>query len=291
MKSNIFKVIAKSGRTRGRVVLARIALALPLAVMLFVASANAQQVYVVTSNQQFGTVNLATGAFQQIGDYTPEGQSNLVWGPRGLLYSLTYSGNLETINPATGATSVIGPTGLGFNAFDLAGVRGQLYATDFSNNIYSVNPQTGAATLLAATGITPDPAVPFTFNANGTMNLCAESLYGIAGSLYATFYAFTIDPGTLAENATVQPGLYRIDPISGLAVYVAPTDRDLGTIVAAYGGVYAFKWNTLSFGDFGPVVQSAVIRLDITSGATSFVSNIDPAAGGIIGAVPAPARH
>ena len=280
-----------SAAARGGKLLAQVALVFVLAVIVLAVSANAQQVYVVTSNQQFGTVNLATGAFQQIGDYTPEGQSNLVWGPRGALYSLTYSGNLETIDPATGATTVVGPTGLGFNAFDLAGVRGRLYATDFSNNIYSVNAQTGAATLLAATGITPDPAIPFTFNSDGTMNLCAESLYGVGGSLYATFYAFAIDPSTLAQNATVNPGLYRIDPASGLAIYVAPTDRDLGAIVAANGGVYAFKWNVLSFGDFGPVVQSAVVRLDLTSGATSFVSNIDRAAGGILGAVPAPPRH
>lgn len=271
--------------------LAQVTLVLVLAVVLLVASAGAQQVYVVTSNQQFGTVNLSSGAFHQIGATTPEGQANLVWGPQGVLYSLTYSGNLETINPATGATTVIGPTGLGFNAFDLAGARGQLYATDFSNNIYSVDAKSGAATLLAATGMPSDPATPFTFNNDGTLNLCAESLYGIGGSLYATFYAFTIDPGTLAVNVTVQPGLYRIDPASGLAIYVAPTDRDLGAIVAAPGGVYAFKWLTLEFGDFGPVVQSQVVRFDLTSGATSVIANVDPAAGGITGAAPAPIRH
>lgn len=282
---------AHSGAVRMPSLLAQVALVLLFAVALLVASANAQQVYVVTSNQQFGTVDLSSGAFHQIGGFTPEGQANLVWGPQGVLYSLTYSGNLETINPATGQTTVIGPTGLGFNAFDLAGVRGQLFVTDFSNNIYSVNARTGVATLLAATGMPADPAVPFKLNSDGTLNLCAESLYGVGGSLFATFYAFTIDPGTLAENATVQPGLYRIDPASGLATYVAPTDRDLGAIVAANGGVYAFKWNSLSFGDFGPVVQSAVVRLDLASGATSFVSNVDPAAGGIVGAAPAPIRH
>jgi len=254
--------------------------------LLLVVSAAAQQVYVVTSNQQFGAVDLASGAFHQIGPLTPEGQANLVWGPQGVLYSLTYSGNLEKIDPATGATTVVGPTGLGFNAFDLAGVRGQLYVTDFSNNIYSVNARTGAATLLAATGIPADPAVPFTFNNDGTMNLCDEAFYGVGGKLYAIFDAFTLDPATLAVNLTVQPGLYQIDPLSGLASYIAPTDPDLGALVQVNGGVYAFRWLFFGFGDFGPIPQSQVARLDLATGQTSVVSNVDPAAGGITGAAP-----
>src|ERR1700691_5052855 len=57
-------------------------------------------VYVVTApvdlagtTAQFGTVDLATGAFHQIGPYTPEPEANLVPGPHGELLSLTFSGN------------------------------------------------------------------------------------------------------------------------------------------------------------------------------------------------------
>src|SRR5215831_41841 len=190
----------------------RAALTLIVAVLLAAtgaAKAHAQRfVYVVTSNQQFGTVDLDTGSFSQIGPNTPEGQANLVWGPDGSLFSLTYSGNLETINPVTGVTTVVGQTGLYFNAFDLAGVRGRLYATDFANNIYSVDPTTGAATMIRATGIPPDPAIPFTVNSDGTINLCDESLYGIAGRLFATFDAFTLDPSTLEKTPVVAPAVY-----------------------------------------------------------------------------------
>lgn len=70
-------------------------------------------VYVVTDSQQFGTVDLSTGAFRQIGADTSGQQFYLVPGPNGSLLSLTATGNLESINPATGATSVIGATGLG----------------------------------------------------------------------------------------------------------------------------------------------------------------------------------
>ena len=69
-------------------------------------------VYVVTSNGQFGTVDLSTGGFHQIGSPT-EAQANLVWF-NGSLLSLTVSGNdagsLARINPSTGEVTIIGPT-------------------------------------------------------------------------------------------------------------------------------------------------------------------------------------
>jgi hypothetical protein len=58
-------------------------------------------VYIVNGSQQFGTVNITTGAFQQIGPNTPEGNFGLAAGPNGLLYTLTYGANLDSINPST----------------------------------------------------------------------------------------------------------------------------------------------------------------------------------------------
>lgn len=255
--------------------------------LLGVCASAAPLVYVVTSNQQFGVVDLATGAFQQIGTNTPEGQANLVWGPEGSLLSLTYSGNLEKINPVTGQTTVIGQTGLSFNAFDLAEVAGKLYATDFANDLYSVDPHTGIATLLRSTIMPSDPAVPFSTNPDGSINLCAESLYGVGGAMYATFYAFTLDPNSLAETPVVPPAIYRIDPRSGVASFVANTDPDLGATVAANGTFYAFRWVVTGFTQFGPQIQSLVETLDLTNGRTKFVSRVDPSAGGIVGAAPA----
>ena len=123
-----------------------------------------------TANQgQFGTVDIATGAFQQIGPNTPEGPFGLAAGPNGSLLTLTYSGNLDSINAATGVTTLVGPTGFADCATPaspcgpttggtLGGLAGKIYATDFQNSLYLVNPLTGAATLLAHTGI---PAIPF----------------------------------------------------------------------------------------------------------------------------------
>jgi hypothetical protein len=65
---------------------------LSLAFALLSCSANASPlVYMVTGNQQFGTVDLATGAFAQIGPNTPEGDDGLLVGPNGSLLTLTSS--------------------------------------------------------------------------------------------------------------------------------------------------------------------------------------------------------
>jgi len=243
-------------------------------------------VYVVTSNQQFGTVNLKTGSFSQIGPNTPEGQANLVWGPDGSLFSLTYSGNLEKINPVTGETTIVGQTGLYFNAFDLAGVRGELFATDFANNIYSVDGRTGAATLIRATGIPPDPSVPFTVNADGTINLCDESFYGVAGRLFATFDSFTLDPSTLTVTPVVAPTLYEINPGTGAAIAVAPTALNVGATVEVAHRFFGFRWVTTGFTDAGPQVSSELVMLDLANGLEQPLLQVDPAAGGITGAAP-----
>ena len=258
-----------------------------LAATAVVAAAPSQRlIYVVTSNQQFGSVNLDTGAFTQIGPNTPEGQANLVWGSDGSLYSLTYSGNLETINPVTGLTTVIGATGLSFNAFELAGIRGQLYATDFANNIYSIDARTGAATLIRATGIPPDPAIPFTVNSDGTINLCDGSLYGIAGRLFATFDAFKLDPVALAGTTVVAPVLYEIDPRTGSATAVAPTALAINATVEVAGRIYGMQWVATAFTNAGPQIVSELVALDLTNGILQPLLQIDPASGGITGAAP-----
>ena len=244
-------------------------------------------VYVVTGAQQFGTVDLTTGAFQPIGPGTPEPDANLVHGPNGMLYSIgTISGSLVSIDSATGATTVIGPTGLGATIFDLAEVAGKLYLTDLSNNLYSVNPATGVATIIGPTGIPPDPHVPFTFNADGTFNLCDETLYGVGNKLYATFDSFTLNPVTLAITVLVPPDLWEIDPRTGIATRIAPTSLNLGASVHVDGNFYAFHLVPVGFNAFGPVSISQLETLDLANGITSFVKEIDPAAGPIFGVAP-----
>jgi hypothetical protein len=82
---------------------------LTYALLLFVAPAaqSGTLVYVVTGgitgNGAFGTMDLSTGQFNQLGPIQPDGCDGLAPGPNGSLYTLTYAGNIVSINPGTGA--------------------------------------------------------------------------------------------------------------------------------------------------------------------------------------------
>jgi hypothetical protein len=250
-------------------------------------------VYVVTLTQQFGTIDLANGKFQPIGNGTPDGLSNLVWW-RGSLRTLTTFptlGSLAKINRATGGETVIGATGLSFNAFDLAQVRGKLYLTDFSNNLYLVDPGSGVARPIANTGMPPDPNIPLTFNSDGTFNLCDEGLYGIAGKLYATFDSYAIDPTQTPPTVVhqyVSPRVYEVDPFTGATRILAGTDWQLSAIVEADGKVYAFKAVIDGF-DWSidvPIAHAELDTLDLKTGKTNKIADIDPSLGPIFGAAP-----
>jgi hypothetical protein len=262
---------------------------------LFTVSANAGPlVYIVsagiTGAGQFGTVDLTTGAFQQIGPLEPDGYFGLAPGPNGALLSLTYAGNLDSINPATGVPTRIGATGLGAcvipspscgptSAFSLGTVDGKIYATDFQNDLYGVNPLTGAATLLSnATGLPASPFFLGSQNPDGTLNFADEAIWGSAGYLYITYDAITFDLVTGQDTSIViAPKLYRVDPSTGLAIVIGPTDVGIGGATVVNGTTYAF--NDLT---------GQIATLDLSTGTTNPTGYFDPSAGVIQGASPTP---
>src|SRR3954451_5540026 len=232
-----------------------------LALLSFTIPVSADSVYVISldlasGNEQFGTVDLSTGAFQQIRSQAGEEYRGLVPASNGSLLTLGFDGNLTSINPATGVTTVIGPTGLSdcstpsstcgsMSAGVLAGLGGTLYATDFSQNLYRFNPATGAATLIGATGI---PAVPFpshfTSNPDGSGNAMTATLFAANGNLYATFETDIVD----FASGNITPGipntLYRIDPNTAVATAVAPTMQGISAVTQVNGVSYAFDVGT-----------------------------------------------
>jgi hypothetical protein len=260
----------------------------------FVTAANADSVYVITLNldtndQQFGTVDLATGAFQQIRSGPGGEYRGLVPASNGSFLSLGFDGNLTSINPATGATTVIGPTGFSDcstpsspcgprSAGVLAELGGVLYATDFSQNLYRVNPASGAATLIGPTGI---PAVPFsshfTSNPDGTANVMSATLFAANGNLYATFDADRLDPASGAITPVITNNLYQIDPSTGRTTTVAPTTESLSAIVQVNGAVYAFSVGT-----------QQLLNLNLANGGTSFIADVGGATRYVEGAAPTP---
>jgi hypothetical protein len=256
-----------------------------LAFVVATAAANAGTlVYVVNGSQQFGTVDLATGAFQQIGPAAPEvGDFGLAAGPNGSLVTFSYSSNLYSINPITGDSTLVGATGLDDCATitspcgptsnsTLGGLDGKIYATDIQNSLYGLNPATGAATLIGSTGIPGVPFVPGSSNADGTLNFYDAAIFGAGGNLYATFDAFVFDFVSFSVVSTlVAPALYGIDTSTGLATLLGPTDLGIGAVTGVNGTYYAF--NDLT---------SQIVTLNLANGNTSFAGNFDEAAAGVI---------
>jgi hypothetical protein len=264
--------------------------------LIVAAAANADPVaYVIgaagiSNQEQFGTVDLATGAFQQIGPNMPFGSFGLASGPNGSLLTLAYCGDLYSINAATGVATFVGNTGLADcttvgvspcgpnSAFDLASLGGKVYATDFQNDLYAVDPISGKATFLGHTAIPAAPATLGSFNPDGTINFADEAVWGAGGKLYATFDALTFDLDTNQPvDLLVPPMLYEIDPGTGSTTIIGPTDPGIGGVVGESGAYYAFN------DAFGQVCS-----LNLANGNTSQCTNFDPAAGVIQGAAPTP---
>jgi hypothetical protein len=258
-------------------------LALTLALTLSTVAAKATPVtYVLADSGQFGTVNLSTGSFTQIGATITVPTGGLVQGPSGNLISLGFDGTLNSINPITGLLTNIGPTGLGDcatpaspcglnSANTLGKVGSTIYATDLANKLYSINPATGAATLIGATGI---PALPFIPHAlvpgdpDGSFYIYDESLFEFGGDLYANFDSGIFDPTTFTPTQFVAPELYKINTTTGLATSISPTVFGLEGITNVNGTIYAFD---LPIG--------AIVTLNLSDGSTNYVSDADPNAG------------
>jgi hypothetical protein len=276
--------------TRRKLILA---FAFALAMPLISASAD-PLVYIVnadiTGNGRFGAVDLTTGAYQQIGPTEPDGYFGLAPGPNGSLVSFTYASNLDSINPATGVPTRVGPTGLPAcviatpscgptTAFTLGSFEGKIYGVDISNSVYQVNPITGAATLLAKNSGLPNPSfVPGSQNSDGTLNIADEAIWESGGKLYLTYDAATLDlTSSTIGRIVVAPELYQIDPATGLAALIGPTDLGIGAALELNGATYAFNDMT-----------SQIETLNLLTGASTPLGHFDPAAGVIQGAAATP---
>ncbi len=166
--------------------------------LLFTATISLQAsplAYAITAGEQFGTIDLSTGAFTQID--ASEGIAMAGLGVAGgNLYTETYANfnpTLDEINPATGALSAVGNGGAAVELFAFGSTTSGLYAlggstTDFT--LYSINRSTGVATAIGLTG----------FGQGGAYSLSTNSstLYFTQGS-NSTLY--TINTSTGASTA------------------------------------------------------------------------------------------
>jgi len=251
--------------------------AIPLNLALFVAVAFlpriclASSVYAVTSDKEFGTLDLGSGQFTVIGSGLNGGTFK---AGLALLDGVLYTGsvpddNLDSINPATAVATTIG----GGAVHQIGSTLTGLYTFDSSLDLVSIDPSTGDTTVIGSMGI---PAgQPKTFSTDGSSlylsngpdfysvdtTTGAASLIGsfgpngpsdymeamtfVGGILYGETAdpkypqdLFTIDPGTgLATLDTAVSGVNANQAIYGMASSAAPEPGGAALITAGFAGL------------------------------------------------------
>ena len=201
----------------------------------FLCLAHAQNtVYAVTVNGIFGTLNLGSGTFTQLGSsgLTPAGLagfgSNLFLGPDS-------SNTLYFVNPAGGNLSPVGTGSLPGGYNDFGATTSGLYGVGNDNNLYLINSQSGTSTLVGGLGL----------NLSGASGVSSNG-----GTLY-----LTLDTGSGSV-------LYLVNTSTGAATRIGNTgvSRILSMVFA----------NHLLYG----VNQSGnLYMLNTTTGAATLVAN------------------
>jgi hypothetical protein len=204
--------------------------------------------YESTSSDQWGTIDLGTGAFTQLG--TSAGQLSGLGEVGGNIYGgLSGSSTLYRINPTDGALTSIG-SDLGISYFDTGSTTSGLFAISFLNpsDLYQINPLTGTATDVGPLGITIQTAGVFT-----GMSTNSSALYITTGTRF-----------------------YSVNTSTGQATLIGSTDGpQIGAMVMLGGTLY---------GGSDPANQ--VYTLDTTSGAAGFVANVTNGASEFYGLAP-----
>jgi hypothetical protein len=176
----------------------KVALAALAGLMLFTStSAFGQQAYALEFNQannRFGTINLLTGSFTQLGTEGGTLFNDIAAAPNGALYGIINTTSLVTMNTNNGTVS----SSVNFNVGGIESLAiapdGTLYGAT-QGALYKVNPVTGIATLVGS------------FNNSVIGNSGQNIRFGYDGNLYDT------DGGV---NAT-STHLFQISTVTGVA--------------------------------------------------------------------------
>jgi hypothetical protein len=217
--------------------------------------------YAITAAEQFGTIDLATGAFTQI--VASEGFSMAGLGVAGgNLYTESYANfnpTLDEINPITGALTAIGSGGAALELFDFGSTTSGLYAlgsssTDFT--LYSINSSTGVATAIGLTGL------------------------GSGGA-----YGLSTNSSTLYFTQGTDSTLYTINTSTGASTAVGPLggSEQMGSLLLTGGTLY---------GNDAQPGFNAISTINTTTGAATLGPDVTGAAAGggglLVGLAPDP---
>ena len=220
-----------------------------LAIILFLGmqpGARADSIaYIATGADQFGTIDLNTGVFTQLGNMGQLLSGLGVAG--GKLYGGVNEGDtLYEVNPATGTLTAVGTGSVTYA--DFGSTTSGLYAVNCLascgvsgiRSLYSINPATGAATLIGSTGVGQDTTAIGLSSGSGTLYFTSDSdLY----SLNTTTGAATLIGNTgvsafgalVFEDGVLYGGSYPSDE-----VYTLNTSTGAATLVTSTSGVSSF---------------------------------------------------
>ncbi|MBM3737448.1 MAG: hypothetical protein FJW39_16835 [Acidobacteria bacterium] len=213
--------------------------------------------YVINFSGQFGTMDLASGVFTQLGPGVASNSAGgLAGAPGGPFYGIDASGVLLRFAPEGGVT-VVGDTGTGAsvgpNGISVLGglTTGAVFALDFSNNLFSVNRTTGALSLLGNLLLPPQESQ---YDGNMTTSLNGDGTY--------LYYTLEISGG---PNAT-GPSLFRIDPVTRAVTTTALTGLPSRVIGSGFAG-----------GQFyGFTDEGHIVLINRLTGATTLAGVYDP---------------
>jgi hypothetical protein len=155
-------------------------------------------VYTITNSGNFGTTDLATGA------YTNSGNTGVLLGGLGVVGGRLYGGAIRTgtlynINPLNGTATPVGTSSISY--FLTGSTTSGLYAVGQDLNLYAVNPNDASVTLIGPTSLTPAQAGGATLSSGG------GTFYMAAGSNYnATLYTVNVATGTAKPIGSIGQG-------------------------------------------------------------------------------------
>lgn len=221
----------------------RLLLSVGLAAVLSAATLQAADTIAYANNQginQFGTVDLNTGAFTRLG---PAITTNGFAVYSGALYGIN-AGFVYQFNFSTGALTFAPNPSLTNNLQGFGSTTAGMFLVDGFGNLNSVNPTTGASTLIGPTGVTQ----------------------GLGAGVLST----SADSSTLfwVNNGSGVAGLYRLNTSTGAATLLGPTGNGAGSgVVEAMLFQGGTLWASLGF-NIGPAYGT----LDTTTGAETIVT-------------------
>jgi hypothetical protein len=253
MRASQFTAAAKPAQMARLVNLALVVCLCGCALLGSAGRAAAAMVYVAGSGNEFGTLDLTTGAFTQIGTLNLPAGDNLFgmgFGADGNLYGLdssTPNAELYRINITTAQVTAIGA--LGHSAIDAtADASGKMYAIsqDANGLFYTLSPPSTTTTDVGSIGI----------HSSGLAAVTADG---------SQLFTSATDP------VTGDADLYSVNQATGLATEIGDTGFFIINGLFVNGTLYGFD-----------DVTDAIVTINTTTGAATQVATYSLPGGDVI---------